>query len=161
MLVTHELEPIFDKNSQVLILGSLPSVKSREIGFYYGHKQNRFWKVLADVFNEDLSTIKKRIEFLKKYHIALWDVIAECEIKGSSDSTIKNVKANDLNIILRKAPVKTIFVTGKTAEKLYNKYIFPEFKIPCIYLPSTSPANQVVKYEILKKEYSKIKDVIM
>ena len=161
MKVLHELKPIFDENSKILILGSIPSVKSREIGFYYGHKQNRFWPVLADIFNENLTSIDKKIAFLKKYHIALWDVLAQCEIEGSSDNSIKNAKANDLNIILKKADIKHIFVTGKVAEKLYNKYIFPKIKIPCIYLPSTSPANRALKYEKLKEAYLQIKKVML
>ncbi len=156
MIAYHELEPIYDENSKVLILGSMPSVKSKEIGFYYGHKQNRFWQVMADIFSEELPDIKSKKNFLKKYHIALWDVISSCEIKGSSDSSIKNVKVNDLNIILKKANIKAIFVTGKTALKLYNKYCYQDTLIPAIYLPSTSPANQQIKYSDLKEKYEEV-----
>ena len=154
MKVNHELEPIFDENSEILILGSIPSVRSREIGFYYGHSQNRFWRVLSDIFNEKMpETIKDKKFFLKKHHIALWDVLKECEIIGSSDSTIKNPVPNDINYLLRKTAVKTIFVTGRTAEKFYNKFCVSKTNIPCIYLPSTSPANAGVKYEKLLNSY--------
>lgn len=156
MITYHELKPVYDKNSKVLILGSMPSVKSKEVGFYYGHKQNRFWKVLSDIFNEELFDIASKRAFLEKYHIALWDVIKECEITGSSDNSIKNVKVNDLNVILNEANIKAIFVTGKVAEKLYNKYCYPNTLIKAIYLPSTSPANQQIKYEELKEKYKEI-----
>ena len=154
MKVYHELEPIFDKNSEILILGSIPSVKSREIGFYYGNKQNRFWRILADVFAEPMpeATDDKKI-FLKKHHIALWDVLKECEIIGSSDSTIKDPVPNDINYLLKKTKIKTIFVTGKVAERFYNKFCLSQTNIPCIYLPSTSPANAGVKYEKLLNSY--------
>ncbi len=141
-MIIHPISPVYDSNSKVLILGSFPSVKSREVGFFYGHPQNRFWKVTASVFGKDIPiTIEEKRKFLLKSGIAVWDVIASCDIVGSSDSSIKNVVPNDLNFILKKANIKQIFVNGKTAEKYYNKYILPSLGQIAICLPSTSPAN--------------------
>lgn len=138
----HNIKPLFDKNSQILILGSFPSVLSRQSSFFYGHPQNRFWKVLAEIFNSITpETIPEKKNFLLKSNIALWDVIQSCDIIGSSDSSVKNAVANDLNIILNNCNIKTIFVNGKTAQNLYNKLIYPQIKRPAILLPSTSPAN--------------------
>ena len=160
MSVKHTLKPIYDKNSKVLILGSLPSVKSREVGFYYGHPQNRFWKTLEKVFNEQIGNSKEeKEEFLLIHHIALFDVIKECEISSSSDSSIKNVTPNNLNPILKKSQIKTIFTTGAKAHQLYKKYIYPKTKIEDIPLPSTSPANcKKGIEELLIKEYKNIKE---
>ena len=160
MKIKHTLEPIYDKNSKVLILGTLPSVKSREIVFYYGHPQNRFWKTLEKVFNKQIGNSKEeKIKFLKKYHIALFDVIKECEISSSSDSSIKNATPNNLNPILKKSQIKTIFTTGTKAHQLYKKYIYPKTKIEDIPLPSTSPANcKKGIEELLIKEYKNIKE---
>ncbi|MBQ0099527.1 MAG: DNA-deoxyinosine glycosylase, partial [Firmicutes bacterium] len=120
----HSISPMFDKDSKVLILGSFPSVKSREQNFFYGHPQNRFWAVLSNVFNDELpKTIEERKAFLLKHNVAVWDVIERCEIVNSSDSSIKNVTANDLSKILNVANIKNIYVNGKTAEKFYIKYI--------------------------------------
>lgn len=142
MIQKHPFPPLFDKDSRLLILGSFPSVKSRETMFFYGHPQNRFWKVIASIFDEKVpSSIDEKRELILKNHLALWDVIAECEIEGSSDASIKNAKANDLNVILENAPIKKIIVNGKTAEKAYNKYIEPVTGIKAVVLPSTSPAN--------------------
>lgn len=138
----HPFPPLYDKNSKVLILGSFPSVKSREQMFFYGHPQNRFWKVVSAVMNtETPQTIEEKKNFLFSNNIALWDVIASCDITGSSDSSIKNVVANDLTEILDNADIKQIFVNGKTAEKYYNKYIRNTVNRNAICLPSTSPAN--------------------
>ncbi|MBQ4347792.1 MAG: DNA-deoxyinosine glycosylase [Firmicutes bacterium] len=137
-------EPFFGSDAKILILGSFPSVRSREQGFYYGHPQNRFWRVLASVFEDDLpSDIEKKKLFLKKHNIALWDTAQSCEITGSSDSSIKNVKPADLSIVLKNAPgIERIFLNGQTAAKLYKKHIAPIFpEIPATILPSTSPAN--------------------
>ena len=137
--VTHEIiPPFFDQDSKILILGSIPSKKSREAQFYYMHPQNRFWKILELLFHE---TIEDKKTFLKFHHIALWDVIASCDIESSSDATIKNVIPNDISEILTSANIKMIFTTGKTAEKYYQKYIYPKTKRKTICLPSTSPAN--------------------
>ena len=138
----HPFPPLYDENSEILILGSFPSVKSREQRFFYGHPQNRFWKVLAAVFEESVpSTIPEKREFLLRNHVALWDVIHSCDIVGSSDASITNVVANDLTPILKGARIQRIFVNGKTAEKYYVKYLEPLTKRPAICMPSTSPAN--------------------
>lgn len=153
----HPLEPIYDASSEILILGSLPSAKSREVGFYYGHPKNRFFQILADLFNEAIGDdIKSKIQFLKRHHIALWDVVKSCTICGSSDSSIKDVVVNDIASIIKKSKVTKIYTTGKKAYDLYNRYLFKETGIEAIYLPSTSPANQTIKYEEILTEYRKI-----
>jgi hypoxanthine-DNA glycosylase len=140
--ILHPIPPFFDKDSKILILGSFPSVKSREQMFFYGHPQNRFWKVIARVFEDEVPvTIPEKKAFLTKHHIAMWDVIGSCDIEGSSDSSISNVVANDLSEILDHSEVKRIFVNGKTAEKYYKRYIEPKTGIKAVCLPSTSPAN--------------------
>ena len=141
-LIQHPFLPLYDENSRILILGSFPSVKSRSQCFFYGHPQNRFWQVTARIFDSDVpKTIDEKKLFLHKNHIALWDVIASCEITGSADSSIRNVTANDLTPILEAAPIRQIFVNGKTAEKYFNRYIQPSIGRDAICLPSTSPAN--------------------
>ncbi len=141
-MLIHPIDPVYDRNSRIIILGSFPSVKSREMGFFYGHPQNRYWKVLAAIFQEEVpQTIPQRRDFLLRHHIAAWDVIHSCDITGSSDASIKNVTVNDLNEILSAAEIRRIFVNGKTAEKMYKKYTEPKLKRPCVCLPSTSPAN--------------------
>ncbi len=140
--VFHTFGPVFDACAEVLILGSFPSVKSREEGFYYGHPRNRFWKVLAGIFGEALpGTIPEKKDFLLRNHIAVWDVIAECEIMGSADSSIRNVRENDMNVILEQSAVNRIFANGETAYKLFLKYCRKEGQPPVKRLPSTSPAN--------------------
>ena len=115
-MIVHPIPPVFDAHSEVLILGSFPSVKSRESGFFYGHPQNRFWKVTAAVFSEETPvTVEEKKAFLLRNHIAVWDVIGSCEIEGSSDATIRDVTVNDLDIILKKADIKAIYVNGKKA----------------------------------------------
>lgn len=142
MKVKHTLKPIYDNNSKVLILGSIPSVKSREIGFYYGHPQNRFWTTLSRIYGEEIeNTIDAKINFLKKHHIALFDVLKSCDIEGSSDTSIKNPVPNNLKPILKSSNIEAIFTTGKKAHQLYQKYCYPNTKIEDIVLPSTSPAN--------------------
>lgn len=160
MRIIHEFGPYFNKDSKVLILGSLPSVKSREEGFYYAHPKNRFWSTLALVYHETIpTTIDDKKQFLNQHHIALWDVIESCEIKGSSDSSIKDVTPNDILSILKQTEITTIFTTGRKAYQLYNKYCYPKTKKEAIYLPSTSPANCPKNIEqILFGHYSKIKD---
>ncbi len=140
--VIHNINPVFDKNSKILILGSFPSLKSREAGFYYSHKQNRFWKVMEKIFNENIeNNIDCKKIFLLKHNIALWDVIKSCDIEGSSDSSIKNICVNDINSILKSSSIKYVFTTGKKAYDLYKKYCFNNTKIDAIYLPSTSSSN--------------------
>lgn len=154
MKVHHILKTIYNKDSQILILGTIPSPKSRENGFYYGHPQNRFWRVLADVLNCPFPhTIEEKTKLLLNHHIALWDVLESCDINGASDSSIKDPVPNDLNTIIHKTKITQIFVTGKKAETLYNKLCLNKTNIPCIYLPSTSPANAAITYLKLKKQY--------
>jgi len=154
MKVEHEFPPLFDKNSQILILGTIPSIKSREQQFYYMHPQNRFWKILEIIFQE---TIKDKKTFCLQHKIALWDTISSCEIKSSSDASIKNVIPNDLSIILSNSPIKAIFTTGKKAHEIYQKYLLPKYHFEDIYLPSPSPANAAWSLEALVKEYQIIK----
>jgi len=152
--VTHDdVKPVYNEHSQILILGSMPSKKSREAKFYYAHPQNRFWGILAKLFQE--SIVDKR-NFVLKHNIALWDVISACDIEASSDASIKNVIPKDLTKILNTSPIKAIFTNGKTAEKYYQKYIYPLTKISSICLPSTSPANCRIKEEQLIEEWSTI-----
>ena len=140
--ITHPIPPFFDDASTVLILGSFPSVKSRENGFFYGHPQNRFWKVLAAVAEQPMpESIDEKKALLASQHIALWDVIASCDISGSADSSIRNAVPNDLSAILQTAPIVKIITNGKTADKLYQKYLAPITGREAVCLPSTSPAN--------------------
>lgn len=140
--ITHPFEPVFDENSRILILGTLPSVASRENDFYYGHRQNRFWRVIATLTGEAVpQTIEEKKALLLRQGIALWDVIASCDIRGSSDSSIRNAQPTDLQRILSAAPIRRIYANGTTAAKLYTKYQQPATGIPITPLPSTSPAN--------------------
>lgn len=149
-MTVHPIPPLFSAESEVLILGSFPSVKSREAAFFYGHPQNRFWTVIAEIFGaEKPVTLEDKKELILLNKLALWDVIAQCEIQGSADSTITDVTANDLSIILENSNVKKIFVNGKTAEKYYNKYSYPKTGIKAVCLPSTSPANAAWNIEKL------------
>lgn len=149
-MIIHPFPPLYDENSKILILGSFPSVKSREQMFFYGHPQNRFWRVTAAVFESEVPrTTEEKRAFLLKNNVALWDVIASCDIEGSADSTIKNVMPNDISIILRNADIKKIFVNGKTAERYYNKYTKNAVSRDAVCLPSTSPANAAWSLERL------------
>ena len=140
--IQHPFPPLFDAQSEILILGSFPSVKSREQQFFYGHPQNRFWRVTAAVCGAEVPvTIEEKRAFLLRNHIALWDVIASCEITGSSDSSIRNVVPNDLTPIFKTAQIRQIYVNGGTAAKYYDKYQKPVLQRDAIRLPSTSPAN--------------------
>ena len=148
--IIHPIPPFYDKDSKILILGSFPSVKSREQMFFYGHPQNRFWKVIAQVFKDEVpGTVPEKKAFLAKHHIALWDVIASCDIKGSSDASITNVVANDLSVILDVADIHGIFVNGRTAEKYYKLYSEDITCRKAVCLPSTSPANAAWSMEKL------------
>ena len=170
----HSIPPFFGSDSQILILGSFPSVKSREssrvlvlgtmpspksreVGFYYGHPQNRFWRVLSSVFNAPLpQTIEQKQEFLRTHYIALWDVAAECSIRGSADSSISAVTANDIAPLLRSTQIKAVFLNGQTAQKLFRKYLSEEtakFGCTVTTLPSTSPANASYSLEKLAAEW--------
>ena len=148
--VVHPIPPLYDGRSEILILGSFPSVKSRDAQFFYGHPQNRFWKVIAAVCGEPVpETVPEKKALLLSHHIALWDVIHSCDIQGSSDASIKNVVPNDLGVILDAAPVRQIYVNGKTAEKYYRKYTQPVTGREAVCLPSTSPANAAWSVERL------------
>ncbi|MCL2699932.1 MAG: DNA-deoxyinosine glycosylase [Defluviitaleaceae bacterium] len=141
-LIIHPHDPVYDENSKVLILGTMPSPGSRKAGFYYGHPQNMFWRVMAAVFDEEIPRdIPEKTRFLLRNRLALWDVLRSCEIDGASDSSIKNPVPNDLSVIFANADIKAVFTTGTVATKLYKKYCEEEF-MPSVYLPSTSPANR-------------------
>lgn len=142
IMIAHPIAPVFDKKCTIMILGSFPSVKSREQGFFYGHPRNRFWKVLAAVFAAPVpKTIEEKKRFLLQHHIAVWDVIHSCDISGSSDSSIRNVTANDLSVILKQADIRQIYVNGKKAKQLYDRYVKDTIQKDAVCLPSTSPAN--------------------
>ena len=154
--VEHTFEPVFDEKSNVLILGSFPSIKSREEQFYYGHPQNRFWKILSNKNKEKLPiTIEEKRAMLLRNHIAIWDVVASCDIIGSSYSSIKNVEPAPINNILKQAPIQRIYVNGGTAYKLYKKYCEKETKREAIKLPSSSPANAAWSLERLTDYWGK------
>lgn len=153
----HEIEPVYNEESRILILGSFPSVKSREAQFFYGHPQNRFWKVLSTLFHEPLPlTVEEKKAMLRSHHTAVWDVVASCEITGSSDSSIRNVVPADLKRITDTSPIRQIFTNGGTADKLYKKYCLPQTQLPAIRLPSTSPANAAWNMDRLLSEWTKI-----
>lgn len=162
LINSHPFEPVYDKNSRILILGSFPSVKSRENLFYYGNPQNRFWRVMSEIYNDDLpDTNEEKKRFLLKHNVALWDVVKSCEIKASSDSSIKNVKPNDINIIVSASKIDAVFANGKTAQILYEKYIKSKTGKEIILLPSTSPANAAYSKERLVECWKdKIKEYI-
>lgn len=156
--VEHTLDVYYQKDSKVLILGTMPSIQSRKLGFYYMHPKNRFWKVLSAIYKESLpNTIEDKKEFLKKHYIALWDVVKSCEMIGSSDSSITSVEVNDISSLLEKTNIQTIYTTGKKAYLLYQKYIYPNTKIEAISLPSTSPANVVLTEKDLIEKYQIIR----
>ena len=153
MRVTHPFAPIWDENSRILILGSFPSVRSRADNFYYGHPQNRFWKVLAGLYAEPIpQTVEEKKAFLLRHGIALWDVISSCEIENSSDVSIRNAEVNDLSAIFARADIRAVYTNGKAADKLYRKYHERE----AVCLPSTSPANAAWSLEKLLAAWSVI-----
>ena len=156
-MIEHPIEPVFDQNSRILILGSFPSVKSREVNFFYGHPKNRFWKVIAAVYGEKTpGSIEEKKSFLLRNRIAVWDVIKSCDIEGSADSSIKNVVPNDLKRILNQTEIEHIFLNGKKAEQLYKKYLEKEINRKAECLPSTSPANAAWSLERLLAEWKRI-----
>lgn len=155
--VTHTFEPVYNKDSKILILGSLPSVKSRENGFYYGHAQNRFWKLLAFLYkNEVPKTTQEKIDMLLSCQIAIWDVIKSCEIIGSSDSSIQKVVPMDLNQVLKQCDIKQIYANGKMAARLYRTYQQEFTEREIVELPSTSPANAAYSLERLVENWKRI-----
>jgi len=152
--VSHEFPALYDRSSRVLLLGSIPSPKSREVGFYYGHPQNRFWKVLAQVLGEAVpETIPQKKAMLKKHHVALWDVLESCTIVGASDTSIEDAVPNKISELVQASHVDRIFCTGAAAHKLYQKYCAKDVGIDAVKLPSTSPANCAVSIEKLVEAY--------
>lgn len=155
--ISHTFEPIYNKDSKILILGSFPSVKSRENNFYYGHPQNRFWKVIAKITNsQEPITIEEKKKMLLDNHIAIWDVIASCSIQGSSDSSIKDVVVNDFRDILQNSSVHTIYVNGNKAYELYHRYAEEQTGMKAVKLPSTSPANAAWSVDRLCEAWKQI-----
>ena len=153
--IVHPFPPLYNSESRILILGSLPSVKSREQMFFYGHPQNRFWRMISGVFEEAVpQTIEEKKAFMLKHNIAMWDTIYSCDIVGSSDSSIKNVTVNDFTKILNKSDIRAIFANGNKAYDLYEKYVFETVGIKAVKLPSTSPANARWNLEKLETAYS-------
>lgn len=156
---THEFAPVYDERSKILILGTFPSVKSRESHFYYGHPQNRFWKLLAALMDWQVpQTIEEKKEMLLQNHIAIWDVIQSCDIVGSSDSSIRNVVPSDIDRILKNSQIQKIYANGNTAKKLYEKYVMTGTRVPIVGLPSTSPANAAYSLERLQQSWGQIRD---
>lgn len=158
MKAVHNIEPIYNNESKILILGSMPSVVSRQVEFFYAHPQNRFWKILEILFDCKLNSINDKKNFLLENNIALWDVIKSCDIKGSSDSSISNIVVNDIESIISKTHIKCIFCTGKKSFTLFKKYF--QVNIPVICLPSPSSANAQFSMDALVKEYRQIKEYL-
>lgn len=165
--ILHPIPPLYDEHSRVLVLGSFPSVKSRQTAFFYGHPQNRFWKVLARVFADEGTdpcaaavpeTIEEKRRFLLAHRVAVWDVIASCDIAGSADSSIRDVVPNDLSVILNRAQIRQIFVNGKTAEKYFRRYIEPKIGRQAVCLPSTSPANAAFSVDRLACAWQAVRE---
>ena len=175
-MLTHPIPPLYDPESRVLILGSFPSPKSREAGFFYGHPQNRFWKVMAEVLvwtaektnvpaNDPAQirvpqTTAEKSLMLHSSHIAVWDTIASCDITGASDASITNVTPNDLSVILDTADIRAVYCNGATSHKLYMKYIYPLNNRPAVKLPSTSPANAACSLAKLTSAWSVIREML-
>lgn len=159
--VSHDFEPVFDENSKVLILGTFPSVKSRENQFYYGHPQNRFWKVIAGLTESEVpQTIEEKKKLLLEHGIAIWDVIESCDIIGSSDSSIKNVVPADIERVVANSKIQNTYANGGTAKKLYEKYSQKKTGREIIGLPSTSPANAAYSLERLLECWQEVKKVL-
>ena len=168
--IVHQIAPVWNEESKVLILGTMPSPASRNAGFFYMHSQNRFWKILPALFDESLeipnnfpdydAAISERKSFLLRHNIALWDVLSSCDIEGAADSSIKNAKPNDFTELLEKSKIRHVFCTGKTSFKLWKKFCAAQyeerFDLTCDCLPSTSPANAAWSLERLVAEYQKI-----
>lgn len=152
--VVHTIPPLYDSHSRVLLLGSIPSPKSREVGFFYGHPQNRFWRVLAAVLGEPVpQSIEEKRAMCLKHHVALWDTIARCDIAGASDTSIRNAVPNDIGKLVQKSEITRIFATGGKSAELYRKLIEPQLHIPITQLPSTSPANAAWSLDRLIEAY--------
>ena len=159
--VTHTFKPIYDANSKVLILGTMPSPKSREIGFYYTHPQNRFWRTLAEVVGVELpSTTSEKIQFLHENKIAVWDVLSSCKISGADDSSIQDAVVNDFSEIFETADIRAVFTTGRKATDLFKKHCEAKYGFTPIYLPSPSPANCKMPQSELTAAYKIILNVM-
>lgn len=157
--VFHTFAPVADENSRVLILGSFPSVKSREQGFYYGHPQNRFWKVMAALFEEALPlTIEEKQGLLLRHGVAIWDVIESCKLVGSSDSSIRNVQVNDIAGLIKGSQIQHVFANGGKAFELYERFGKPQTGLSAEKLPSTSPANAAWSLERLVEAWHAVKE---
>lgn len=155
--IQHTFAPVWDLKSEKLILGTFPSVKSRENHFYYGHPQNRFWKLLANIYNTPVpETIEEKKELILSNHLAIWDVIAQCDITGSSDSSIRNVVPNDIAGLLEKSNIHTVIANGAKAYELYEKHQKQKTGVPIYKLPSTSPANAAWSMERLQEAWSEV-----
>ena len=160
MKLDHPFGPLYDENSRVLILGSFPSVRSREQNFFYGHPQNRFWKVVASVFGQPVpQTVEEKKLLILDNGLALWDSIASCEITGSSDASIRNARANDIGIILNSCSIERIYCNGRKSHELYQRYIEPGTGREAVCLPSTSPANAKWTLEKLTGAWSVIAEI--
>ena len=161
MTLTHTFGPLYDKDSRVLILGSFPSVKSREAGFFYGHPQNRFWKVIAALTQSPVPvTIEEKKTLLHSHHIALWDTIYQCDIIGSSDSSIRNVIPTDLAPVLETAEIRAIFCNGGTSASLFHRYQEPLLGRTAVRLPSTSPANAACSLQRLIELWQPVREIL-
>ncbi len=152
--ILHPFPPLFDSESRTLILGSFPSVKSREAMFFYGHPQNRFWRLTALLCHEDTpQTIEEKSSLILRHHLALWDSIQSCTITGSSDSSVRDVVPNDLRVIFDNSKTESVFCNGALSHKMYMKYIYPQTGIAAVKLPSTSPANAAYSLERLAESW--------
>lgn len=157
--IVHPFGPLYDESSTILILGSLPSVKSREQQFFYGHPQNRYWRLIAALFEEPApETIEEKRSLALRHHIAMWDTIYSCDIKGSSDSSIKNVVPTDLKTIVDNSKITRVFCNGRTSGKYYHKYQEKILGIQAVELPSTSPANAAWQMDRLIEAWKIIKE---
>lgn len=160
-ILHHSIPPVYDQDSLILILGTFPSPKSREQGFYYGHPQNRFWRVLSTALAVDFpETLSERRELLLEKHIAMWDVLSSCSILGASDTSIRNALPNPVETLIESTKIHTVFTTGSKAFQLYQKLVFPKTKLPAIQLPSTSPANCRVPFIDLLQAYQSIDNAL-
>lgn len=161
MRLEHEIQPVYNQDSTVLLLGSFPSVKSREQRFYYGHPQNRFWPLLAKICGENLpQTVEEKKALCLRHGIALWDVIQSCDIEGSADSSIRNARVNDLNMILSQCDIRQIFVNGTTAYRLFQKYQKNAVGRDAVKLPSTSPANAAWTFDKLWEQWKIMREYL-
>lgn len=152
--IVHPLAPVYDADSKILVLGTMPSPKSREAGFYYSHPRNRFWPVLAALFGEEVpKTNEEKRSLLLRHRIAVWDVIASCEIAGASDTSIRNAVPNPIEELIVKTKIKAVYTTGQKAYQLYQKHCYPKTGIEAVPLPSTSPANAAMSLEKLIEAY--------